>query len=360
MKDPDAVIELAGVTKKFGEITALDEINLQLVEGEFFALLGPSGCGKTTLLRLIAGFERPDAGSVVLDGEDITAVRPSKRPVNMMFQSYALFPHMSVRSNIAYGLEMDRIGKSAIDTRVNAILHTTGLTETADRRPDQLSGGQRQRVALARALVKQPRVLLLDEPLAALDRKLRGQMQLELKRLQHELGITFVVVTHDQDEAMAMADRIAVMDSGSIVQSGTPQSLYENPQSRFVAAFIGDTNFLSGRYANGQFLTQQHGTLGVDAGAALADDGNAQIAIRPEHLSLSRQRPSSELNAVKGRVVDKLFGGDSVKVIVAVNEAEQDWIVRIGVEAFDEAASVVSGDDVWCNWSPSAACLLAK
>ena len=241
------------VNKRFGAVTALDAVSIDIRENEFFALLGPSGCGKTTLLRILAGFEMPSEGRILLDGNDIARVPPNRRPVNLMFQSYALFPHMTVRANISYGLEMERLPAAEIRSRVDAMLETTQLAGLADRKPDQLSGGQKQRVALARALVKRPRLLLLDEPLGALDKKLRGAMQLELKRLQHEVGITFVVVTHDQEEALVMADRVAVLRNGRLLQCDTPHAIYERPADRFVADFIGVMNFLPGR-ANGDGL----------------------------------------------------------------------------------------------------------
>src|SRR5690606_35016011 len=235
-----------GVSRRFGQVTALDSVSFDIRQGEFFALLGPSGCGKTTLLRILAGFEQPDSGTVLLDGADLLAVPPHRRPVNLMFQSYALFPHMTVEKNVAYGLERERLPRQEIRTRVGEVLETVGLTAQARRRPHELSGGQRQRVALARAIVKRPRLLLLDEPLSALDKKVRAEMQLEVKRLQHEVGMTFVVVTHDQEEAMSMADRIAVLDRGRLQQVDSPVGLYSRPQTRFVASFIGSANLLDG------------------------------------------------------------------------------------------------------------------
>ena len=234
------------MVKRFGTLTAVDGVSLSIRENEFFALLGPSGCGKTTLLRMLAGFETPNGGRILLDGADVSRVPPNRRPVNLMFQSYALFPHMSVRANIAYGLEMERKSAAEIRSRVDEMLATTQLGALADRKPDQLSGGQKQRVALARALVKRPRVLLLDEPLGALDKKLRGEMQIELKRLQHEVGITFIVVTHDQEEALVMADRMAVLKDGRLLQCDTPHAVYEHPADAFVAGFIGVMNFCEG------------------------------------------------------------------------------------------------------------------
>lgn len=354
--EQQSVIALDSVTRQFGQTMALDDVSLDLLEGEFFALLGPSGCGKTTLLRLIAGFETPNAGRVLLDGEDITGLKPSRRPVNMMFQSYALFPHMTVRANISYGLEMEKISKADRLTRVDNILSTIGLLDIASRKPNQLSGGQRQRVALARALVKEPRVLLLDEPLAALDRKLRGQMQIELKRLQHDLGVTFVVVTHDQEEALAMADRIALMNEGKIVQIGSPQTLYELPSTPFVADFIGVSNFLSGVYNNGRLTTQMHGKIAVEVEGQLADNSSATLSIRPEQLSLSREAGQNGLNRVRGCIVDTIYAGQNINAIVQVEGCSDNWVVRLDKNSAFRDVEV--GETVWCNWRPQSARLL--
>ncbi len=355
--EPSLVIELQGVTRRFGQTVALDDVSLSLKEGEFFALLGPSGCGKTTLLRMIAGFEKPDSGSVYLDGQDITALRPNRRPVNMMFQSYALFPHMTVRANVSYGLEMEKVAKADIVRRVDKTLGITGLMDIASRKPDQLSGGQRQRVALARSLVKEPRVLLLDEPLAALDRKLRGQMQIELKRLQHELGITFVVVTHDQEEALAMADRIALMQTGTIVQIGSPPELYESPSTPFVADFIGVSNFLRGVYVNGQLNTERHGVIDVPADHQVSEHSQAVIAIRPEQLSLASEQHQSGSNRVSGQVIDTIYAGQSINAIVQVEDCAEAWVVRL--DAGMSSANLSVGKQVWCQWDPQSARLLA-
>ncbi|MBC8241570.1 MAG: ABC transporter ATP-binding protein, partial [Alphaproteobacteria bacterium] len=308
----NCVIRLEGLTKRFGPVAAVDGVSLDLQENEFFALLGPSGCGKTTLLRLAAGFEMPDEGRILLDGNDITRLRPNRRPVNLMFQSYALFPHMSVRHNIAYGLEMEGVRGAALRARVDEALETTQLAGFADRKPDQLSGGQKQRVALARALIKRPRVLLLDEPLGALDKKLRGRMQLELKRLQHEVGITFVVVTHDQEEALVMADRVALMHDGVIVQCGAPRDLYENPGSRFVADFIGVTNFFEGVITDGGLSVPGLGLLrgAVPDGASVG--GAASLAVRPERLSVSVAAPTAAEDQVQGRGVDVALHGQAI------------------------------------------------
>src|SRR5271170_7632676 len=264
------LLRIQALTKRFGNTAVVDQLSLDVYEGEFFALLGPSGCGKTTLLRLIAGFEQPNAGHILLDGVDLAPVPPYRRPVNMMFQSYALFPHLSVEANIAFGLKQDGLSRREIATRIADMLALTKLEGFGARKPHQLSGGQRQRVALARSLVKRPRVLLLDEPMAALDKKLRGETQFELMELQRTLGLTFVIVTHDQSEAMTVADRIAVMDRGRLMQVAPPAAIYEQPNSRWVADFIGDVNLFEGRL----------GDDGVSVEGTAA--GRLRVAVKPD------------------------------------------------------------------------------
>lgn len=273
------ILRIESVAKAFGPVIAVDGVSLDIRENEFFALLGPSGCGKTTLLRMLAGFETPNSGKILLDGKDISPLPPEKRPLNLMFQSYALFPHMTVRQNLSYGLEMEKLAKAEIRRRVDETLAMTDLTQFADRKPEQLSGGQKQRVALARALVKRPKVLLLDEPLGALDKKLREKMQLELKRMQHEAGITFIVVTHDQEEALVMADRMAILKDGRLLQCGSPEEIYEAPADRFVANFIGVMNFIDGK-VNESGVFEAPGLALPFAASA----GAATLAVRPENI----------------------------------------------------------------------------
>ncbi|QUS41583.1 ABC transporter ATP-binding protein [Tardiphaga alba] len=321
---PTPLLRIDTVSKRFGTHVAADELSLDIREGEFFALLGPSGCGKTTLLRMLAGFETPDSGRIELNGEDIAAVPPHQRPVNMMFQNYALFPHLSVRDNIGFGLKNAGLTRIGIDARVADMISLVKLNGLEQRKPHQLSGGQKQRVALARALARHPKLLLLDEPLAALDKKLREETQTELIRLQRQLGLTFVIVTHDQDEAMSMADRIGVMHGGRLQQLATPRQLYEAPASRWVAEFVGDINLVEGeiRLQDGHRLTVEGkgtGTLFATMPAEPVDGLAICIAIRPEKIRLSRRglaaglNHSGGMNSIEGLVdeVDYL-GGRSV------------------------------------------------
>lgn len=321
VRNDRAMVRFDDVTRRFGDTTAVDRLDLDIREGEFFALLGPSGCGKTTLLRMLAGFERPDTGRILLAGEDIAAVPPWRRPVNMMFQSYALFPHLSVAGNIAFGLKQDRLPKPEIAARVAEMLRLVRLEGLGGRKPHQLSGGQCQRVALARALAKHPKVLLLDEPLAALDKKLREETQFELMALQERLATTFVVVTHDQEEAMTMADRIGVMNHGRLAQVGTPSEIYEQPRSRWVAGFIGDVNFLDGTVtaadAGGVTITDPGGRRFRAAGPTTAGIGDrATLAVRPEKLVVATMAAASATaepapdNTVTGKVADIGYLGD--------------------------------------------------
>ncbi len=324
------LLRIAAVTKRFGEFVAVDDLSLDLKAGEFFALLGPSGCGKTTLLRMLAGFEAPDRGEILLDGHDVAPVLPHRRPVNMMFQNYALFPHLSVRDNIAFGLKRAGMPAPQVAARVAELLALVRLEGFERRKPEQLSGGQRQRVALARALARRPRILLLDEPMAALDKKLRQSTQGELKELQRRLGTTFIIVTHDQEEAMTVADRIGVMDRGRLVQVGTPRDLYETPASRWIAGFVGDINLIEGRVVarNGRRVTVATAggaaalvaeTSGSAAGATAA--GEACIAVRPEKVRLRRAdlaAPDGAANRLFGEIVEVSYQGSMSAYRIAV------------------------------------------
>jgi putrescine transport system ATP-binding protein len=306
------LIRIDGVSRFFGATAAVADVSLEIGAGEFFALLGPSGCGKTTLLRLIAGLEAPDAGSIAIDGAEMTAVPPWERPVNTVFQSYALFPHLSVASNIAFGLKQEGLPKPEIEARVAEMLTLVELEGLGGRKPHQLSGGQRQRVALARALAKRPKALLLDEPLAALDRRLRDQVRSELAAIQRRLGITFIFVTHDQDEAMSLADRLAIMRDGVLMQVGTPREVYERPSSRYIADFLGRANVIAGRAGgrDGAFLridTDIGVTLRARDERPIADGTPLWLAVRPENLSLGAGEPA---NRLPGVVRESAYAGD--------------------------------------------------
>jgi putrescine transport system ATP-binding protein len=361
--DPMPHLVVDRVTKRFGDVAAVDDVSLAVGSGEFFALLGPSGCGKTTLLRLLAGFEAPDAGRILIDGVDMTGVPPYARPVNMMFQSYALFPHMSVAQNVGFGLRQERLAGAAIRARVAAMLELVQMAELADRKPHQLSGGQKQRVALARALVKQPKLLLLDEPLAALDRKLREQTQFELVRIQERVGVTFIIVTHDQAEAMTMASRIAVMHAGRLRQIGAPGEVYESPNSRFVADFIGAVNLLSGRLREvaGDHLifdSPEVGTLRV-AGAPPPAGATMAIALRPEKILLCRPPAPASANQHDGIVREIAYlGGLSVYRI----ELPSGAILRASMPntARLAGASFARGERVLLTWPVTAGLVLPQ
>ncbi len=320
------LITLDSVTKRYGSVVAVDHLSCEMEAGEFFALLGPSGCGKTTLMRLIAGFETPDEGRILIDGQDMAQVPPHQRPVNMMFQSYALFPHMSVEKNIAFGLVQAGLSGDKIRTRVDEMLQLVQLKGFEARKPDQLSGGQRQRVALARALARRPKLVLLDEPLGALDRKLREETQFELMRVQRELGTGFVLVTHDQDEAMVMAQRIAVMRAGRIEQIGTPRAIYEEPATRFVAGFIGDVNMLEGEVvesADGLITLRLPGGDDVKAAGVAATGSKAVLVVRPEHMQLGAQ-------GLVARVLDSAYRGDMQMIRLQRANGDVLRLVRFG------------------------------
>ncbi|HEY3685629.1 MAG TPA: ABC transporter ATP-binding protein [Streptosporangiaceae bacterium] len=355
-----AAIELSGVVKEFqarGEtVRAVKGIDLEIAQGEFFSLLGPSGCGKTTTMRMVAGFEEPTNGTVHLKGTDVTDVPPNRRDVNMVFQSYALFPHMTVAENVAFGLRRKKVAGTEIDRRVEEMLNLVELEGRGKRRPRELSGGQQQRVALARALVNRPSALLLDEPLGALDLKLRQAMQIELKRIQREVGITFVYVTHDQGEALTMSDRIAVMNDGLVEQLDTPRSIYERPATRFVAGFIGTSNLLSGEVSA---VTDGSAVLvpGADERIIVplrdrpAGTGDhLELTVRPEKMTISIERPDGDGCALRGTVKELVYLGTSTNYTVLASTGEE--IVVFEQNGSSPLSSAERGDDVWLAWRP--------
>jgi ABC-type Fe3+/spermidine/putrescine transport system ATPase subunit len=325
-------VELVGVTKRFGEVVAVDALDLAVVRGEFLSLLGPSGCGKTTTLRLIGGFEQPDEGEIYIDGSSVRGLPPYKRDVNTVFQSYALFPHLSVLDNVAYGLKQRGLRKAGRERKARELLDLVRLPHLADRRPRQLSGGQRQRIALARALVMEPKVLLLDEPLGALDLRVRKELQIELKRIQHEVGITFVYVTHDQEEALAMSDRVAVMNGGHIEQLAPPREIYDSPATRFVADFIGETNFI--------------------------DKDGTTIAVRPEQLHITAGGTPTGNGALGGVVVATMVIGPAIQCLVRTDNGQEVLVRQQRSGREEDVESLQEGDRVMVTCAEGAALTL--
>jgi len=368
--DPEAqpFIRLQSVSKHFGPFTAVDSVDLEIYKGELFSLLGGSGCGKTTLLRMLAGFETPSSGSIFIDGIDMTNVPPYERPVNMMFQSYALFPHMTVEKNVAYGLQRDGIDKQQIKKRVDEMLAMVELTQFSKRKPHQLSGGQKQRVALARSLVKQPKVLLLDEPLAALDKRLRENTQFELMNIQDQLGVTFIVVTHDQEEAMTLSTRIAMMDAGRFMQIGTPTEIYEFPESRLVANFIGSANMFEGRVSeNGPDhvvvqCKQPQCEFYIDHGFSIQEGTKVWAAVRPEKIRVSRTPPeSSQPNQMKGIVDDIGYLGKLSTYRVRVGDDTVIEITSPNLSRPKEGSLLLDWEDeIYLSWDASSVVVLTK
>jgi len=366
MSDQNAFITISNVSKHFGDVIAVDQVSVDVAQGEFFSLLGPSGCGKTTLLRMLAGFESPTAGELFIERAPMSQVPPHRRPTNMVFQSYAIFPHLDVRRNLAYGLRFDKIGKAELERRVEEALEMVKLPGFGGRRSHELSGGQRQRVALARALIKRPKVLLLDEPLGALDKKLREEMQLELRALQQSVGITFIFVTHDQEEALTLSDRIAVMSQGKALQVASPKELYNRPVSVEVADFIGQMNFvdaLVSEVSNGEAIveTQGLGTVKTSASGDFVRKGaQVVVAVRPEKLRLSATGNDDGRNEVEGVMRTAAYLGDRSHFYVSVEGCEKPLAVAAQEIEENSADGFAKDTSVWLSWSNDSLVLLPK
>jgi len=363
-------VRIRNVNKKFGDVAAVHDVSLDIYKGELFCLLGGSGSGKSTLLRMLAGFEEPTAGTIHIDGQDMTGVPPYQRPVNMMFQSYALFPHMSVEQNVAYGLKRDGLPRNEIADRVAELLALVKLQDYGRRRPHQLSGGQRQRVALARSLAKRPKLLLLDEPLGALDKKLREETQFELVKIQESLGVTFIVVTHDQEEAMSLATRIGVMNQGEIVMVGEPTDIYEFPNSRFVASFIGSANMIEGVVTEDEAdhvrirSSELGGDIYVGHGVECAPDQKLWWAVRPEKIRLTREPPPADLapqgaNRVHGMVEDIAYLGDMTVYQVKLDSGKYLRVTKTNERRGDPDA-ITWDEPVWASWSDTSGSVLVS
>jgi putrescine transport system ATP-binding protein len=358
-------VEIERISKSFGDFTAVNDVCLKIYKGEVFCLLGASGCGKTTLLRMLGGFETPSSGKILIDGEDMTGVPPYERPVNMMFQSYALFPHMNVEQNVGFGLKQDRLPKNEIQERVATMLDLVKMGGLAKRKPHQLSGGQRQRVALARSLVKRPKLLLLDEPLGALDKKLREHTQFELLALQEKLGVTFIVVTHDQEEAMTLASRIGVMDHGEIVQAGTPSEIYEFPNSRFVADFVGSVNMFEGKLIEDEpeyvriGSSELGGTIYVSHGISAPPEAVVWAAVRPEKIFMSTEAPQGVSdNVARGIVQDIAYLGDLSIYLVKLPTGK---VVRVTQPNTTRHAEAISWDQqVYLSWDATSPVVVTR
>jgi putrescine transport system ATP-binding protein len=361
------LVEFVDVHKRFGDFVAVDGVNLKIFTREFFALLGPSGCGKTTLLRMLAGFETPTSGTILVDGKDISDVPPNQRPINMMFQSYALFPHLTVADNIGFGLKRAGMDTASIRKRTDEMLSLVQMAQFATRKPHQLSGGQRQRVALARALARKPKILLLDEPLGALDAKLREQTQFELMNIQETTGTTFIIVTHDQEEAMTVASRIGLMNKGKLAQVSTPPEIYENPNSRFVADFIGDVNILSGKAGKTvridgeefQEFIREGARFVARASEPVAAGQECFLAVRPEKIAIAKSRPDDVHNLLSGHVHDIAYGGNlstfhvrlDDKSIFKAQEANRRRIAN---------RAITWEEQVWLSWTPGSGLILGR
>jgi spermidine/putrescine transport system ATP-binding protein/putrescine transport system ATP-binding protein len=361
----DSIISFQSVSKSFGKVAAVDTANFTVKRGEFFSLLGPSGCGKTTLLRMVAGFEMPTSGEILIDGQTMSISPPNRRPVNMVFQNYAIFPHLDVRGNIAFGMRKAGLTKNVLTKRIDEMLELIKLPGYGNRRADELSGGQRQRVALARALIKKPKVLLLDEPLGALDKKLREQMQIELRQLQQQLGITFLFVTHDQEEALTLSDRIAVMSEGKVLEIATPNQLYESPNSRFVADFIGSMNFFEGviaKQSNGDLsvVAETLGEVVVTSDQAFSSNAKVWLAIRPEKLKASFDFPNGDNNYIEGKMGPSAYLGDRSHCYVTVSDREEPVLVALQNVEQSSVSLVEENQPVWLEWSKEALVILSR